>query len=125
MMHAAVIVSGLVLLFPVTTSASAAPTDGERLYAQSCLACHGADGVGVMPGVRDLTEPEGALSKPDELLFLSIRDGIQSADGALAMPARGGNSGLTEADIHALINFLRKNFGPAEARAQPIAGNKP
>lgn len=124
MMCFSAIVSGL-LLFPVTATASADPADGERLYAQSCLACHGADGVGVMPGVRDPTEPDGALSKPDELLFVSIRDGVQGAEGALPMPARGGNPGLTEADIHTLINFLRKNFGSTEARAQPIAGKKP
>ena len=81
-------------------------TDGAQLYAQSCLACHGSDGVGVMPGVRDLTDPGGPLSKADDALFRSIQDGVQSMEGAVAMPARGGNPALSESDIYILIDYL-------------------
>jgi mono/diheme cytochrome c family protein len=96
-------------------------TDGAELYAQSCLACHGSDGAGVMPGVRDLTEPGGPLEKADDVLFLSIRDGVE---GAVAMPARGGNPALVESDIYILIDYLRQNFGPSEDAAQATIGEK-
>ena len=100
-------------------------TDGAQLYAQSCLACHGSDGVGVMPGVRDLTDPGGPLSKADDALFLSIRDGVQSMEGAVAMPARGGNPALEDSDIYLLIDYLRRNFGSEEHAALTPPGEKP
>jgi len=112
---------GIALAVPMPLLAA----DGEQLYAQSCLACHGADGAGVMPGVRDLTASDGPLNKTDGVLFRSIRDGVQSVDGTVPMPARGGNPGLTGSDIYILIDYLRHNFGPAENSAQYTPGEKP
>ena len=116
-----------VLLFSMSLLALAPvlATDGAQLYAQSCLACHGSDGVGVMPGVRDLTDPGGPLSKADDALFLSIRDGVQSMEGAVAMPARGGNPALRDSDIYLLIDYLRRNFGSDEHAALTPPGEKP
>lgn len=117
----------IVLLFSMSLLALAPvlATDGAQLYAQSCLACHGSDGVGVMPGVRDLTDPGGPLSKADDALFLSIRDGVQSMEGAVAMPARGGNPALRDSDIYLLIDYLRRNFGSDEHAALTPPGEKP
>ena len=113
---------GIVLAVPMPVLAA----DGAQLYAQSCLACHGADGTGVMPGVRDLTASDGPLNETDEVLFRSIRDGVQSGgDGAVPMPARGGNPALTESDIYILIDYLRQTFGSAENSAQYTPGEKP
>ena len=99
--------------------------DGTQLYTQSCIACHGSDGAGVMPGVRDLTTSDGPLSNSDDVLFRNIRDGVQGIDGALSMPARGGNPGLTDSDIYILIDYLRENFGSAEIAAPTVRGKKP
>ncbi|MEW8009182.1 MAG: cytochrome c [Candidatus Thiodiazotropha endolucinida] len=117
----------IVLLFSMSLLASAPvlATDGAKLYVQSCLACHGSDGVGVMPGVRDLTDPGGPLSKADDALFRSIRDGVQSMEGAMAMPARGGNPALRDSDIYLLIDYLRRNFGSDEHAALTPPGEKP
>ena len=117
----------IVLLFSMSLLALAPvlATDGAQLYVQSCLACHGSDGVGVMPGVRDLTDPGGPLSKADDALFLSIRDGVQSMEGAVAMPARGGNPALRDSDIYLLIDYLRRNFGSDEHAALTPPGEKP
>ena len=90
-----------------------------------CAVCHGSDGVGVMPGVRDLTDPGGPLSKADDALFRSIRDGVQSMEGAMAMPARGGNPALRDSDIYLLIDYLRRNFGSDEHAALTPPGEKP
>ena len=117
----------IALLFSMSLLALAPvlATDGAQLYVQSCLACHGSDGVGVMPGVRDLTDPGGPLSKADDALFLSIRDGVQSMEGAVAMPARGGNPALRDSDIYLLIDYLRRNFGSDEHAALTPPGEKP
>ena len=62
---------------------------GKAVYSQTCFACHGANGKGVIPGVADLTD----------------------AKGALAMPPLGGNPALTEADVKAVLAYLRAEFG--------------
>ena len=116
---------GLLFSMSLLALAPVLATDGAQLYVQSCLACHGSDGVGVMPGVRDLTDPGGPLSKADDALFRSIRDGVQSMEGAMAMPARGGNPALRDSDIYLLIDYLRRNFGSDEHAALTPPGEKP
>lgn len=116
---------GLLFSMSLLALAPVLATDGAQLYVQSCLACHGSDGVGVMPGVRDLTDPGGPLSKADDALFRSIRDGVQSMEGAVAMPARGGNPALRDSDIYLLIDYLRRNFGSDEHAALTPPGEKP
>lgn len=85
-------------------------TTGARVYGQTCVACHGADGKGALPGVVDLTPSDGPLSQPDTLLYAAIRDGFQSPSSSLAMPAKGGNPALTERDIHDVVAYLRETF---------------
>jgi cytochrome c5 len=41
----------------------------------------------------------------------SILEGKQTAGSPLAMPPKGGNPNLTEADARALVVFLRAEFG--------------
>ncbi len=86
-------------------------TAGRTIYSQTCIACHGANGKGAIPGVADLTNVEGALSKPDEELMNSITDGFQSPGSALAMPPNGGNPTLAEEDVKAVLAYLRAEFG--------------
>ncbi|NNF92431.1 MAG: c-type cytochrome [Boseongicola sp.] len=92
--------------------ASADVAAGKAVYSQTCVACHGADGTGAIPGVTDLTKTDGALAKSDEELIGSITDGFQSPGAALAMPAKGGNPALTESDIKTVLAYLRATFGP-------------
>lgn len=84
---------------------------GQAIYSQTCIACHGANGKGAIPGVADLTANDGALSKSDDDLIKSISEGVQSPGSPLAMPAKGGNPTLTEADIKAVLVYLRAQFG--------------
>lgn len=83
---------------------------GKTVYLQTCIACHGATGKGAIPGVRDLTDPDGALAKPDEELIRNISNGIQSPGSLMAMPAKGGNPALTKDDISAVIAYIRADF---------------
>ena len=100
----------------VPSAASVAPdTDGaaapEALYNQTCVACHGANGKGALPGVSDLTSNQGPLArKSDETLVRSILDGMQTPGSAMAMPAKGGNPALSDEDAARLVRFLRERF---------------
>jgi mono/diheme cytochrome c family protein len=84
---------------------------GKAVYSQTCIACHGANGKGAIPGVRDLTEPDGALTKLDEELIENISNGMQSPGSFMAMPAKGGNPALSEDDIRAVLEYIRAEFG--------------
>lgn len=89
--------------------ASAAPA-GEAIYQSTCIACHGPDGTGVLPGVPDLTAREGPLALDDEVLLGRIAQGYQSPGSPMAMPPRGGNPALTDEDLRAVLRYLRGEF---------------
>lgn len=84
---------------------------GKEIYNQTCTACHGADGKGVLPGVPAFTQAGGPLRKSDAMLIKHITEGFQSPDSPMAMPAKGGNPGLTDSDMRATLNYIRKQFG--------------
>lgn len=84
---------------------------GEAVYSQTCVACHGANGKGAIPGVADFTEKDGSLSKADVELIKNITEGFQSPGSFMAMPPNGGNPGLTEDDVKAVLAYLRTTFG--------------
>ena len=85
---------------------------GEAVYRGTCIACHGIDGAGVMPGVSDLTT--GALAKADAVLIESLRRGISMPGAALAMPPRGGNPALTDEDLRAVLYYMRRRFSAGQ-----------
>jgi len=84
---------------------------GATVYAQTCVACHGDNGKGALPGIADFTAAEGPLSQSDDILLQHIGEGFQSPGSTMAMPPRGGNPNLTDADIRAVLGYLRKTFG--------------
>ena len=84
---------------------------GKKLYSQTCVACHGGNGKGVLPGVSDFTAMDGPLAKSDEELFKSVAEGRSTPGAALSMPAKGGNPSMTDVEIAALIAYLRAEFG--------------
>lgn len=97
---------------PTATEKTSGPAlSGKEIYNQTCIACHGANGAGAFPGTPDFTKPDGRLSKPDDVLFNNIVNGFQSPGSAMSMPAKGGNPNLTEADVQAVLKFLRESFG--------------
>lgn len=90
---------------------AAAADPGQVVYEQTCVACHGADGKGVLPGVPDFTEKGGRLSQSEDMLVQRVIDGFQSPGSPMAMPPRGGNADLTEADARAVVKYLIGTFG--------------
>lgn len=90
---------------------SATESAGQAIYAQTCIACHGASGKGAIPGVPDFTKGEGPLVKSDAVLLQNISEGFQSPGSIMAMPAKGGNPALTSVDLKAVLAYLRSEFG--------------
>lgn len=84
---------------------------GEAVYSQTCVACHGADGKGAIPGVPDFTAAEGPLAKPDDVLLEHIIGGFKRPESVMMMPARGGNPALTDAELEASLHYMRETFG--------------
>ena len=85
--------------------------DGQSIYSQTCIVCHGADGKGAIPGVTDFTAKDSPLSKSDAELLKNVSEGFQSPGSFMAMPPKGGNPTLTEAGVRAVLNYLRAEFG--------------
>lgn len=84
--------------------------DGETLYGTFCAACHGPSGEGRRyPGMAAFPavgNPDFLAVASDDFLASSIRHGRPGR----RMPAWGA-SGLTEADIAALVHVLRRLGG--------------
>ena len=96
--------------FTGSTLAAGDAANGEKLYNQTCIACHGEDGTGSVPGTPDLTQADGPLSKPDSELVNNIMEGFQSPGSPMAMPPQGGNPELTEDDARDLVVYMRRRF---------------
>lgn len=103
-------------LQPVRASAgsagASAGTSAKTLYDSTCIACHGPDGKGTLPGVPDLSDPKGRLAQPDSVLEKHILEGFQEPGSPMAMPAKGGNPSLTQQDVANLLIYMRATFKP-------------
>jgi len=87
------------------------PAHGKVIFEQTCSACHGKDGHGVVPGTPDFTAKGGVLSKPHADLSDHIHNGFSEPGKPLAMPPRGGNPELSDQDIKDVHTYLHKEFG--------------
>lgn len=87
---------------------------GSAIYHQTCVACHGADGKGSIPGAPRFSDPNGVLGKSDAVLANSIENGKQTPGAPIPMPPKGGNSSLSTQDIRDVVIYLRSAFGKAK-----------
>lgn len=83
---------------------------GQAIYQQTCVACHGANGKGAVPGTPDLTKSNGPLSQSNAILIKHIKEGFQKPGDPMAMPPKGGNSNLTDEDIKNVLYYIEKTY---------------
>ncbi|MEE9608693.1 MAG: c-type cytochrome, partial [Myxococcota bacterium] len=96
---------------PVEPTAAATAPDGKALFMVTCPACHGPEAKGV-PGLgKDMTTSEFIESKSDAELVEFIKQGRAVDDPlnttGVPMPPMGANLALTDADILAIVQFIR------------------
>ncbi len=82
---------------------------GKTVYDKTCIGCHGRNGQGVRGGVPDFTT--GVMAYSSDSLAAHIEQGFRSPGRSLAMPPKGGNPGLSAADIRAVLAYLHHAFG--------------
>lgn len=87
-----------------------AASHGKSVYERTCVACHGADGKGTLPGVGALGGKTGRLAKSDAVLLKSILEGTRTPGSPMAMPPKGGDPTLTEGDAAAVLQYMRNAF---------------
>jgi mono/diheme cytochrome c family protein len=85
-------------------------TVGSDIYRKGCVACHGADGKGSIPGAPNFTDPKGVLSQADAVLESAIRNGKKTPGLPIAMPPNGGDSSLNADGIKSLVAYMRHAF---------------
>jgi len=94
-----------------TSSPASSSQSGAAIFQQTCIACHGANGKGAVPGAPDFTSASGPLKQSDAVLLQHIINGFQSPGSPMAMPARGGNPKLTDDDLKQALKYIRSKFG--------------
>lgn len=96
---------------PISVEDTAAITNGQQLYLQACAACHGQSGEGVANLGNSLVASPLVQEGADTDILAMIRTGrdVTAADNqsGLAMPPSGGRPDLSDADLLAIIAFLR------------------
>jgi len=92
---------------PVVATAPAAATaapaggkaDGKKIYDTACAACHAA-GVAGAPKFGDQAAWAPRLKSGVDALYAS------ALKGKAAMPAKGGNASLADADVKAAVDYM-------------------
>ncbi|AOF82820.1 cytochrome c family protein [Methyloversatilis sp. RAC08] len=100
-------------------SAAAGPKTGVQVYKAACAACHDAGAAGA-PKLGDNAGWASRIATGLEALVHS------AVNGKGAMPAKGGNAALTEAEITRAVAYMANESGgkfaePAMEDAAPAA----
>ena len=114
------------LLLVAATACALADNDSggvrpDALYQRNCAACHGEKGDGnsiarkaLAKEPRDFTTDKARQALPREYMIAIVRDGEHEA------PMVGRKSRLSQAEIEAIVDFIRAAFMPP-APGSPLA----
>ncbi len=86
------------------------PERGKDVYAGTCVACHGPEGHGTIPGAPDFATAERRFAQDRATLLRNMREGMRSPGSPMGMPPRGGDSSLTEQDLLDALAYIRQAF---------------
>ena len=84
---------------------------GKQVWETTCATCHAADGTGVKGLGKALTDSEFVKKSSDADVVKMVIEGRAVDDPLnttkIAMPARGGNAGLSDSDVADAVAYLR------------------
>lgn len=84
---------------------------GSKIYASSCVACHGKDARGLPGNGKDLVNSDFCKNLDDDALLAFLKKGRDPSDPqnttGVGMPAKGGNPALTDDDLLDVIAYVR------------------
>jgi len=90
---------------PVKSAAAAPPPtrNGQQIYQTTCVACHDA-GIAGAPKLGDKSQWAKHIAKGADALYASAVNGVQGSAGA--MPPKGGNPALSDAEVRAAVDYM-------------------
>ena len=90
---------------PVKNAAAAPPPsrNGQQVYQTTCVACHDA-GIAGAPKLGDKGQWAKHIAKGLDTLYASAVNGVQGSAGA--MPPKGGNPALSDAEVRAAVDYM-------------------
>jgi cytochrome c5 len=87
----------------IAEAASSPGRNGQQVYQVSCGACHDA-GIAGAPKLGDKGQWAKRIAKGLDTLYASGVNGVQGSAGA--MPAKGGNPALSNAEVKAAVDYI-------------------
>ncbi len=78
---------------------AAGPADGKKVYDTTCVACHAVGAAGA-PKFADKEAWAPRIKTGMDALYASVLKGKN------AMPPKGGNAGLSDAEIKAAVDYM-------------------
>jgi cytochrome c5 len=87
----------------VDTSTMGAGPSGQAVYDKTCQVCHGA-GVAGAPKLGDKADWGPRIGQGTPVLYQHAIQGYTGKKGA--MPPKGGNTALSDADVKSAVDFM-------------------
>jgi cytochrome c5 len=88
---------------PAPTAAMGAGASGQDVYGKTCAVCHAA-GVAGAPKLGDKADWGPRVAQGKDMLYDHALKGYTGKKGA--MPPKGGNMALADADVKAAVDYM-------------------
>ncbi len=88
---------------PAPTAAAEVDAKGKSTYGMACAMCHAA-GVAGAPKPGDKAEWAPRIGQGMDTLYKHSLEGFTGGKGA--MPPKGGNAALADADVRAAVDYM-------------------
>lgn len=118
-MNRSIMLRVALLLAIVSSGANATELpNGKAIYDSTCVACHSTGAAGA-PKLGDADAWAPRIKTGPAVLYAS------ATKGKGAMPPRGGNANLSDAEVHAAVNYIISQAGSKEKSANAAASSSP
>jgi len=81
------------------------PRSGQAVYDSVCMSCHGG-AIAAAPATDDKAAWAPRIEKGIETLYKHAINGFQGEGSSMAMPAKGGNSSLSDEEVKAAVDYM-------------------